>query len=526
MWRGRASESVDERSWRADEGWSGSGRARKCVSGCDRDWAGDRCSGWQANGEQSGDWGGRDANPLGEWSGRNSSRPAGDGGGREGHEGNQPVWQCSANDQRWGARDERSNDWRDKSSHYAHRDQSGGWGGHAERPDANAPASADSAPSIRPLPGAFAALADGRVLGKSRGRWQGCGAAPNAPAPVCAAVDIGEQPSTSHSETWTGIVEELPARHDRVAYAVSFNSEHSWEPHGQASPVDMVAWHDALKVEPATPARATVEIEKRLGKFRSEHFFAQDAEASRAAIEVAPRPSTQNGAASAEQAAAGARTVHLEADRETKATQPRREARDKDRRFAPPAAQFGGRPRKHVVRDDNPQEEGPGFFAGRVVSLPEDGSLAAIQCAETGTLYGNAFIQAPRGMFPQAATVGLALCFTLELGTDGQPLPGEPYIVGVGQAAQAGSFIGSVKGFTSTGGAQVGWATSLATQEIYNSDVYIHSSMVDGLGVGDVIRFNIYVNPKGQPQASKGSVKRLGRSGQTERLRPNVDRNV
>merc|ERR1712129_41513 len=74
-------------------------------------------------------------------------------------------------------------------------------------------------------------------------------------------------------------------------------------------------------------------------------------------------------------------------------------------------------------------------------------------------------------------------------------------------------FAGTVKAFTAhKEGDRVGWISSPATHQLYASDVYVHGSMIEGFGHGDVVSFAVHVNNKGKPQACNGTVARLAQA--------------
>merc|ERR1712129_314444 len=76
-----------------------------------------------------------------------------------------------------------------------------------------------------------------------------------------------------------------------------------------------------------------------------------------------------------------------------------------------------------------------------------------------------------------------------------------------------GVFAGTVKAFTAhKEGDRVGWISSPATHQLYASDVYVHGSMIEGFGHGDVVSFAVHVNNKGKPQACNGTVARLAQA--------------
>lgn len=86
-------------------------------------------------------------------------------------------------------------------------------------------------------------------------------------------------------------------------------------------------------------------------------------------------------------------------------------------------------------------------------------------------------------------------------------------IATISEAAKVGCFIGTLKPFNSNkAGECIGWVTCQAAQQIYGTNVYVHGSMLNGLQAGDIIGFEVHVNNKGHPQASTGTIVRLGHS--------------
>jgi len=157
---------------------------------------------------------------------------------------------------------------------------------------------------------------------------------------------------------------------------------------------------------------------------------------------------------------------------------------------------------------------GPSLFSGRIVSLfPR---YAIVECPEAATLYGNGSITVPNELLSLHAEVGTTLCFDLTSNPDGSPRIDPTGIFPVSEAGA--SFVGTIKAVSPKKEGKIGWVSSLATQEIYRSDVYVHGSMLDGLNVGNVISFSIHVNAKNQPQVSTGSLNRLDSNALTAGL--------
>lgn len=72
------------------------------------------------------------------------------------------------------------------------------------------------------------------------------------------------------------------------------------------------------------------------------------------------------------------------------------------------------------------------------------------------------------------------------------------------------SYVGRLKAFSQRpDGERVGWISCAKTQQLYGADVYAHASNLDGLDVGDTVRFSVHVNAKGQPQVCNGSVSKF-----------------
>mmetsp|Transcript_101233 Transcript_101233/g.312177 ORF Transcript_101233/g.312177 Transcript_101233/m.312177 type:complete len:483 (-) Transcript_101233:87-1535(-) len=153
------------------------------------------------------------------------------------------------------------------------------------------------------------------------------------------------------------------------------------------------------------------------------------------------------------------------------------------------------------------------LFSGTVARQDADASDILLECPEARTVFGLGDITAPRSLLPPGAELGSSVCFALWGGAHGSPpqlVPGSVTAVGA-PTARTAVLAGTVKSFSCRQtGERTGWVTSTATRQTYNSDVYVHGSMLQGLGLGDAVAFTVHENARGLPQASIGSVVRLG----------------
>jgi hypothetical protein len=154
-------------------------------------------------------------------------------------------------------------------------------------------------------------------------------------------------------------------------------------------------------------------------------------------------------------------------------------------------------------------------FSGTVISLPPAGQLTvSVECHEAGTVHGNSEIAVPLSDIPGSVTVGLVLGFALRADGDGgspKIAPGTVSPLANVAVAAGARLVGTLKAFTRRSGCgdRVGWLTCAATQQTFNADVYVHDSLLQGVGIGDALAFQVHTNARGQPQASIGSVCRL-----------------
>jgi len=148
------------------------------------------------------------------------------------------------------------------------------------------------------------------------------------------------------------------------------------------------------------------------------------------------------------------------------------------------------------VQDDS-------FFSGSVKALEPS---ATIECPEAAVMYGCGDITVPAELIPMDAGLGVTLCFHVRQ-SDGQLEAGDVRIPSAAEVGENMRYVGVLKAMsTRTSGDRVGWVSCSATRQLFNSDVYVHGTMLEGLRYGDVVSFLIHVNAKGQPQASIGTM--------------------
>jgi len=163
------------------------------------------------------------------------------------------------------------------------------------------------------------------------------------------------------------------------------------------------------------------------------------------------------------------------------------------------------------------------LFSGSVRHIDGDAETAVIECREAAALFGTSDVLTAHDGLPVGARAGTALCFALReqgLVTAPETVPGSVFVAS--EADASSNFVGTLKAISAGwgGGKQVGWISSVAAQEVYSSDVYMHGSMLEGLSIGDAVSFMVHRNAKGQPQASVGSVARLGAPAATAAASP------
>jgi len=143
------------------------------------------------------------------------------------------------------------------------------------------------------------------------------------------------------------------------------------------------------------------------------------------------------------------------------------------------------------------------IFSGRVKQLQPH---PVIECIETCILYDTGHISVSADSLPAGADIGIVLCFSLN------PEPENAVEICPGSLTSAGEciecrFVGILKSVSARpSGERIGWANSCAIQQLYGCDVYVHGTMLECLGIGDVVSFHVHVNGKGQPQVSTGTI--------------------
>lgn len=146
-------------------------------------------------------------------------------------------------------------------------------------------------------------------------------------------------------------------------------------------------------------------------------------------------------------------------------------------------------------------------FVGIIQSSASEDSIASIECREASCVYesGNVIIDGPFGM-----KVGDTVCFTM---MHGNREIGKPRVRGdsLMPLTNQDCFVGTIKAYSQrNSGEKVGWITCLGSQKLHRADVYVHGSMLEeDSTVGDIVRFQVHLNQKDQPQAAMGSVSRL-----------------
>lgn len=168
----------------------------------------------------------------------------------------------------------------------------------------------------------------------------------------------------------------------------------------------------------------------------------------------------------------------------------------------------------HGARAGGGGAAGGVLFSGTVARLPLSPGEALLECHEVRAVFGgHSELTVARGALPSGVELGAALCFALRgigQGTQPEVIPGSLMVADC-VAARMGWLAGTVKAFSKRqSGERLGWITSAATQRTYSTDVYLHGSMLEGLRIGDAVAFSVHENARGQPQASIGSVVRLG----------------
>lgn len=152
------------------------------------------------------------------------------------------------------------------------------------------------------------------------------------------------------------------------------------------------------------------------------------------------------------------------------------------------------------------------FFSGTVVGQPNHGAQTLVECDEALAVFGTRIIKISSDRFPAWVQSGSIICFVL---CRGEAVAEPDLLFGSirrpSEVPENGPFVGTLRTFSQRSGTDVvAWLSSLATGQRFTSEVYAHSSTIEGFGAGDVIRFEVHVNAKQQPQASIGTVQRLG----------------
>eukprot|EP00931_Biecheleriopsis_adriatica_P024545 TRINITY_DN15263_c0_g2_i1.p1 TRINITY_DN15263_c0_g2~~TRINITY_DN15263_c0_g2_i1.p1 ORF type:complete len:339 (-),score=91.44 TRINITY_DN15263_c0_g2_i1:26-982(-) len=149
------------------------------------------------------------------------------------------------------------------------------------------------------------------------------------------------------------------------------------------------------------------------------------------------------------------------------------------------------------------------LFSGTVVMSPPLGA-SVVECDEALALFGSRSINVPVDHMPAWVQAGSSVCFKLRSSsTSSEPELVAGSVQRPAEIPEQGPFVGTLQTISQRQ-ERVGWLTSLATQQRLGTDVYAHGSLIEGFGIGDAIRFEVHVNVKGQPQACRGTIQRLG----------------
>eukprot|EP00933_Yihiella_yeosuensis_P068645 TRINITY_DN7449_c3_g1_i1.p1 TRINITY_DN7449_c3_g1~~TRINITY_DN7449_c3_g1_i1.p1 ORF type:complete len:739 (+),score=186.10 TRINITY_DN7449_c3_g1_i1:76-2217(+) len=167
-----------------------------------------------------------------------------------------------------------------------------------------------------------------------------------------------------------------------------------------------------------------------------------------------------------------------------------------------------------AVSKDSDIIGGGALFSGTVCgSLVAGSADSTLECHEALAIFGTKDLRIATSLLPSWAQVGTPVCFTISVAQGlTKPEVVKDSIVRPTDAPENGRFVGTLTTFSKKDefAEKVGWLSCLATRVRFQSYVYAHATIIESYRVGDAISFEVHVNARGQPQASQGSIARLG----------------